>query len=282
MRTGQTSWPGKRIGHLTVEEKTDGRKNGYIIWRCRCDCGNEVLLDTRALQRETITDCGCITRVRPRQKDMTGERYGKLVCLYPEEKRSKSGGTIWRCRCDCGKECSVPRAQLVNGYTLSCGCLSHPPLKDYVGKKFGELTVLSYAGKRRGQHYWHCRCECGNTCDVGQTKLQNGVSVSCGCIRERKRKETMKFDDGTCVRMLEDMLSGKLRSSNTSGYTGVTWQPKIKKWRAKIVFKGKSYSLGLYKEKEEAIEARKRGELMFREFVDSYYAGVKKDSEEGS
>ncbi|MBP3210369.1 MAG: hypothetical protein J6M64_10785, partial [Oscillospiraceae bacterium] len=52
------SWPGTRIGHLTVLDATDQRKGRYIVWRCKCDCGNEILLDTRALQRGTITDCG--------------------------------------------------------------------------------------------------------------------------------------------------------------------------------------------------------------------------------
>ena len=40
---------GYRIGHLRVEEATSQHKNGYTIWRCHCDCGGEILLDTRTL-----------------------------------------------------------------------------------------------------------------------------------------------------------------------------------------------------------------------------------------
>ena len=40
---------GCRVGMLTVAEPTDRRRNGYIIWKCRCDCGGEILLDTRRL-----------------------------------------------------------------------------------------------------------------------------------------------------------------------------------------------------------------------------------------
>lgn len=40
---------GCRVGSLTVEEQTVERKNGYTVWRCRCDCGGAVLLDTRCL-----------------------------------------------------------------------------------------------------------------------------------------------------------------------------------------------------------------------------------------
>lgn len=36
---------GIQLGHLTVLEATDHRSSqGSIIWRCRCDCGNEILL----------------------------------------------------------------------------------------------------------------------------------------------------------------------------------------------------------------------------------------------
>ena len=158
------TWPGTRIGHLTVVDATDQRKSEYIVWRCRCDCGNEILLDTRALRRQTITDCGCITKVKPGQKDMTGQRFGKLVCLYPEQGKSKNGSSVWRCRCDCG-----------------------------------------------------------NICTVGQTKLQSGLTVSCGCYNAEKRRESQKNVDGTRISLLESLLSGKLRETNTSGHTGVSF-----------------------------------------------------------
>jgi hypothetical protein len=50
---------GFRIGKLTVESPTQERKNGYIVWLCRCDCGGSILLDTRALQCGAIRDCDC-------------------------------------------------------------------------------------------------------------------------------------------------------------------------------------------------------------------------------
>ena len=220
MKAKCRDWIGVRIGHLTVQEATDERKAGYTVWRCRCDCGNDILLDTRTLQRETIRDCGCITKVKPGQKDMTGERYGRLVCLHPEAgTRGQRSSAVWHCRCDCGKECSVPRAQLISGYKKSCGCLGHPPLKDYVGRRFGRLTVVSYAEKRKGMHYWKCKCDCGNTCYAGQTNLQNGKTNSCGCLAEEKHMEFLKLMDGTSVKILENTLSGRL-IADVQGCTG--------------------------------------------------------------
>lgn len=172
---------GYRVGKVCVEAPTDQRKNGYTIWRCRCDCGTELFLDTRSLQRGAIRDCGCVSNVRPGQKDLTGQRFGRLVCIEPTDQRGSGGGILWRCRCDCGNECLAASRQLVQGYKKSCGCLGHPPLKDYVGRRFGMLTVQEYAGKKDGLHRWKCRCDCGKETIVGQTSLQSGHTKSCGC-----------------------------------------------------------------------------------------------------
>lgn len=171
---------GYRVGKLTVEAPTPDRKNGYTVWRCRCDCGNEILLDTRYLQRGTVRDCGCETKVKPGCRDITGLRFGKLIAEYPVE-GGKRGRTLWHCRCDCGGEVIAPLQQLTAGYRKSCGCMSHPSIKNYKGKRFGMLTVLNYAGKWDGLHHWQCRCDCGKETVVGQTALQSGHTTSCGC-----------------------------------------------------------------------------------------------------
>ncbi len=173
---------GYHVGKLTVATPTDQRKNGYTIWRCQCDCGGEILLDTRCLQRGTIQDCGCETVVKPGQRDITGQRFGKLTVLYPTGAKGRGGSLIWHCKCDCGGEVDAPLHQLSSGYRKSCGCLSRPALKDYIGKRFGKLVVQKYAGKWEGLHRWLCLCDCGNETVVGQTALQNGKTKSCGCL----------------------------------------------------------------------------------------------------
>ena len=174
---------GVRVGNLTVIDSTAQRKNGYTVWRCRCDCGNEVLLDTRYIQRGTIRDCGCMKRVKPGTLDLTGMRFGKLTAIEPTDKRDPDGNVMWLCKCDCGKEIITSLGQLRRGYRKSCGCVSHPPLKDYVGKQFEYLTVKEYAGKWGGLQHWRCICQCGNEVVVTQSNLQTGHTASCGCIR---------------------------------------------------------------------------------------------------
>ena len=262
---------GIRIGNLTVGSATDRRKNGYTIWMCKCDCGSTIELDTRTLQRGTVRDCGCRTKVNPGQRDITGQRFGRLVAIEPTDMRNRSGATVWSCCCDCGNKVYAPLSQLTNGYKKSCGCLGKPQLKDYTGRRFGQLTVLRYAGKRNGMHRWECKCDCGNTTTVGQTLLQSGKTKSCGCLQASIVLDTMKFVDGTSVTALEK--SGKrLISTNTSGYNGVHWSKSTQKWVAQIGFKGKTYYLGSFGKIEDAVDARKKAEdRIYGEFLEWYY-----------
>ncbi|MCD7847945.1 MAG: transcriptional regulator [Oscillospiraceae bacterium] len=270
IKSQKTVAPGSRFGHLTVICDSGERKNGYIVWKCRCDCGNIINVDMRTLRRGTVTDCGCLTKLNPWQKDITGQRFGKLTAKYSIDRKDSSGSYYWRCVCDCGGEIDVPLRQLQAGYRKSCGCLSHPPLKDFVGKRFGKLTVTEYSGKKNGVHRWKCICDCGNEVTVSQSHLQSGQTKSCGCIQASVYAENMKLIDGTSVTALESSRN-RLRSTNTSGHTGVYWDKKQKKWYARICFRNKQYYLGSYKNKEDAVKARQQGEEMHEEFLDWYY-----------
>ena len=58
-------------------------------------------------------------------------------------------------------------------------------LIDLTNQKFGEWTVLYYAGNSK----WHCRCSCGNERDVNTVSLRKGTSKSCGCQKIIKSRE---------------------------------------------------------------------------------------------
>lgn len=273
---------GYRIGHLTVTEATSQRKNGYTVWKCVCDCGNEILLDTRYLQRGTMQDCGCISKrtthqqckdglLHPGQKDLTGQRFGKLVCVSPTAQRGKSGGTVWLCRCDCGNECLAVSTQLTQGYKKSCGCRGYPPIDDLTGKVFGKLTVIEQTGWKNGTCYCRCHCECGNETTVRYAYLITGHTKSCGCLQKEAYKNNLKLVDGTSVSLLEANRRRTI-STNTSGYTGVYHHSKSGKWVAQITFKGKTYYLGAFDKLEDAVKARKCSEEMYDKFLEWYYS----------
>jgi hypothetical protein len=50
-------------------------------------------------------------------------------------------------------------------------------------QRFGRLTVITQAPRRKGRVYWACLCDCGNLIDSVQTaSLRNGTTKSCGCL----------------------------------------------------------------------------------------------------
>src|SRR5947199_56618 len=108
--------------------------------------------------------------VRPhgnRFKDEIGNTYGRLTVLSCAGPGS-NGKPAWLCRCDCGGETVVQGNRLRRGITRSCGCLRSEsarqaaPCKDIVGRTFGRLTVMVYAGTGKpAGAAWLCRCSCG-------------------------------------------------------------------------------------------------------------------------
>jgi hypothetical protein len=54
-------------------------------------------------------------------RDLTGQKFGRLVVLEKTEK-NKAGMWYWLCRCDCGNTCIIRGAYLKSGSTQSCGC----------------------------------------------------------------------------------------------------------------------------------------------------------------
>jgi hypothetical protein len=53
-RTGQV------FGRLTVVEQAGRDKLKKVLWRCRCECGNETVVVSGSLVTGNTTSCGCI------------------------------------------------------------------------------------------------------------------------------------------------------------------------------------------------------------------------------
>ena len=53
-------------------------------------------------------------------KDISGQRFGRLVALRPAGKMERR--VLWLCRCDCGTEKVLSGKQLRNGQAVSCNC----------------------------------------------------------------------------------------------------------------------------------------------------------------
>lgn len=60
----------------------------------------------------------------------------------------------------------------------------------------------------------------------------------------------------------ENILNKAPSKVNNSGVTGVYWNKSAGKWHAQIYSNGKRFSLGMFTQKESAIEARKQAEII--------------------
>lgn len=85
------------------------------------------------------------------------------------------------------------------------------PRLDIVGKRFGMLTVIDYAGKDSGNNtLWLCECDCGNQTVVRGTAIKHGRTKSCGCLNEREDLAEQRFGRLT---VLEYIGTNKRRES---------------------------------------------------------------------
>lgn len=181
---------GQKFDKLLVLEKAPSRAR-HTYWKCKCDCGNICEVSGEYLKKKNLPrDCGCskIKNIKKKELEakrnhLVGKRFGKLIVLAPTEKRINNS-VVWKCKCDCGNYKEVPTHLLTSGHTQSCGCLIRAVQgKDITGQRFGKLTVLypcSY--KKRSTIIWHCKCDCGNECDIDGSNLRAGKTNSCGCI----------------------------------------------------------------------------------------------------
>lgn len=154
---------GQRFGRLTVlgldpePYRSPGGKPTRR-WRCRCECGTELVVLQNALTGKNGTrSCGCARAEKTRSKaiDMTGQRFGRLTVLGPAEldgSRANGQRMGWRCRCDCGKEIIITRKELMSGRVNSCGCLLAEASAARVAVSVGQVdgTTLSAIRPERG------------------------------------------------------------------------------------------------------------------------------------
>lgn len=211
--------------------------------------------------------------------DLKGQRFGALTVTG--RAISNNSRTLWNCRCDCGNKCVQEGYILRQGIVTSCGCGMHrASLRrgvetgmqvDYTGQTFGRLTAI----RRVSAGEWLWKCACGKETVAKPADVKNGNPASCGCgLKEASRKRIVEdnvlgFYDGTSVSNLRSIVAGKVRSTNTSGHTGVKVRHNKSgdTYVAQIVLRGKQINLGSFQTMEEAVAARKAAE-------DKYFGAI--------
>ena len=187
-----------------------------------------------------------------KRKDLTGQRFGKIVVQgmrYGEIVNGRKR-TQCDCTCDCGNTFITVADYLVHNGKQSCGCDSTERniekgkqfRKDYTGQKFGRLTVLKMNWSDTPTTA-NCICDCGNYITVIATQLSSGKTKSCGCLqreaaRQCNTKDWSGFISDYGVELLEQekAVRGKWYWKCRCGYCGNEFSAlpaKIASWHTK-------------------------------------------------
>lgn len=136
---GQTTENG-----VYIIEKYSIPKQRETHWRCICPIckrKNWIVKGSRLRGKNQATmckECSCkknLSKIKePYFKDISGQRFGKLVVIERENKKNKTT-YLWKCICDCGNICIKDGEYLRNGDTSSCGMCEN--------KSKGELKIKS-------------------------------------------------------------------------------------------------------------------------------------------
>ena len=119
---------GQRFGRLVAIRPTAEREQAFVVWECLCDCGETCFVRSTNLIHGAVRSCGCLRverctkRGKSNAKDLTGQRFGRLVAIRPTEQRVRTS-VVWECCCDCGNIHFATSSNLVRGDVKSCGCL---------------------------------------------------------------------------------------------------------------------------------------------------------------
>lgn len=276
---------GRVFGKLTVVRAVGSNKCGQKLWECTCECGGTTVSAASSLLRGTSRSCGCLAHPI---KDMIGQKFGKLTVIDRAEKKpgSKKRAAWWLCRCDCGRETTVDGSSLRSGNTQSCGDCSWGSYEftaSGVIGHFADDTVMQidysdYPQVRK--HRWWIDRSSGyfiTSIDSHLIALHNFLmpapeGMVCDHINRDKhdnRRRNLRY-----ATPQENSRNRSKARNNTTGFIGVCWHIRKKKYVAQIKVDNRTINLGCFDSAEEAARVRDRAALFyFGEFASLNFGG---------
>lgn len=148
----------KEIVRKTCGKNIDGQKFGRLtvletLWnetpvkvRCKCDCGNEVVLAKSEVSSGGTRSCGCLQReraVEANTKDFTGVVSPFGIKFIKPLYQNKKGVWVWQCQCHCGEYFEALPAHVLskNVKVKSCGCMKSSSWEKLIEKCLKEACV---------------------------------------------------------------------------------------------------------------------------------------------
>lgn len=171
---------------------------GKSKWKCECECGTIKNVDGNSLRRGGSKSCGKCKKHSNNFIDMAGWNMwehgvpnSKIIVI--KKIPSDKGHAQWECKCNCGNPNTfiVDGSNLRNGHTLSCGCnRTNMNFKNRSNQIINDIYIGEAIGKdKHGCILYDCTCFCGNHFISSATRIINGHTKSCGCLRSKGEKK---------------------------------------------------------------------------------------------
>ena len=195
------------FNHLTAIEATAQRgKNGAVLWRFRCSCGNDnVIKPATDVIRGNIIRCEQCCRPncfggnrykRPVTVRPIGDRSGCLTIVDVDLGDGSAQDITYICKCDCGTEpVTISHKRfLIKSQLHSCGCQRKEIAKQNTKNS---IKILDITNERKGKLVaqkcldpvmkatarWEFLCDCGNKHIMQANDFIRNRANSCGCIQ---------------------------------------------------------------------------------------------------
>lgn len=212
--------------------------------------------------------------------DITGQKYERLTAIRDVGSDSRKGH-VWLCKCDCGNFVNVPSNKLRRKHTKSCGCLKWD-LNIERSTTHGQGNKTNRTAEYRAWaamktrcynpkiiHFEHYGGRGITVCDRWLNSFENfladmGERPSSKHTLDRKEVNGNYSPENCCwATKTEQSRNQRMRKDNSSGVRGVNWNDRDKKWYSIISIDKKQKHLGVFDDKEKAIEARVNAEIEY-------------------
>ncbi len=258
---------GHRFGKLSVVKELDILRHNNINYRqfeLSCECGNIVVKKLSNLRCGDTKSCGC-DKWKGNPKDITGKKSGRLTAIKSLDK-SANGDFYWECICDCGNTTKVTIGAFNFGQTRSCGCLgqAHPFADSPTHMSWRKMQDRT----RYEEYYqWHGDVD---VCDRWDTRKGGSFDNFFEDMGERPEGTSLNRINGSKIYSKEtcewatysvQSFDQRMKSTNTSGRTGVRWREERGVWEARISKDDKKTIVYYGPSFEEACKAREQAEI---------------------